>query len=386
MGVGVSRRRILHITTFLQGGAGRIVADLACRQRADGWRPIVACASAPVEGYGHYQQWLDQLADHEVPVVPVSCTFRRSPAHAEGARAALERLDAQGEFALVHAHAAVPASLALQLPARPPVLATMHGWNAAKSVEHAAHDVAVFNRLPVVVVPSSASARHLRAAGVEPERLRVIPYGVAPPVVRGLEAAERARIEGWRAQGRLVAVCVGSVGMRKRQATLLEALARAEVRDRLACVFVGEGPDLPSFESRARALGLDASTAFLGYRRDVGDWLASADLAVFPSSREGLPVTLLEAAALGCVVVATSIPEHLEVIEPGATGLTCVADDADSLAGALLRLLTLEPAGRRALGTRLRQRWEAAHRPDAMVRAYQTLYDQLISARSPSRH
>lgn len=374
MGVGTSGRRILHLTTFLQGGAGRIVADLACRQREGGWDPVVACASDPVDGCGHYQGWLDQLADHRIPVVPLACTFRRSPTHQGNALATLERAGLHEHLAVVHAHAAVPASVALRLRGRPPILATMHGWNAEKSMAHATADVAIFNQLPVVVVPSSASAGHLRDAGVQPQRLHVVPYGVAPPAVRGMTPADRALLAAWREDGRLVALCTGSVGPRKRQARLLDVLARPDLRDRVACAFVGEGPDLPWFEARARALGLEPSTAFVGYRDNVGDWLCATDLAVFPSSREGLPVTLLEAAALGSLVLVSAIPEHLEVVEPDVTGLAAAVDDDDAFAAALLRVLACPETERQTMRAGLQRTWETAHRPATMVEAYVRLY------------
>jgi glycosyltransferase involved in cell wall biosynthesis len=371
----VSRRRILHITTFLQGGAGRIVVELACEQQRAGHDVMIACAADEAPGYGHYPAWLARLAEHGIPLLPVTCTFRRSLHHLMGAVDAIEReLWARGGIDLVHAHAAVPALVAHTFVRRVPVVATMHGWNAQKAPDHAATDVAVFNRVPVVAVPSDAAAAHLQAAGVEPSRLRVVPYGVAPQEPLGLTADDEALLRRWRCDGRLIAVCVGSVGTRKRQATVLAALADPGLRGRTACAFIGEGPDLASFAARAASLGVADATAWLGYRPNVTDWLRAADVAVFPSAREGLPLALLETAALNVCAVASDIDEHRAVLTHEISGLLYDGDHPGSLAAMLAHAGRLGAAGRRHIADRAYAVWEASHRPEQMHARYADLY------------
>jgi glycosyltransferase involved in cell wall biosynthesis len=386
----VGRRRILHITTFLQGGAGRIVADLACAQQRAGDDVAVVCAADGIPGYGHYPAWLAQLAEHAIPVLPVTCTFRRSLHHLMHAVDAIERAPwTSAGIDLVHAHAAVPALVAHTFVRRVPVLATMHGWNGQKAAEHAATDVAVFNRLPIVAVPSAAAAAHLETAGVEAARLSVVPYGVAPQDALGLTGDDEALVAQWRHENRLIAVCVGSVGARKRQAMLLDALASPALRARMACAFIGEGPDLAAFTARAAALGVAPATAWLGYRPNVTDWLRTADLAVFPSQREGLPLALLESAALGVCAVASDIDEHRAVLTHDESGLLFERDDPDGLVTALTRAADLGPTGRRALAAEAHARWSAWHRPEHMHTRYDELYaavsDQTLVSASGAR-
>lgn len=383
--VRVSGRRILHITTFLQGGAGRVVADLACVQRAGGDAVAVACAAEEADGYTHYPAWLDRLANADVPLLRVGCTFRRSLHHLMGAVDGLERAPfVRRGIDLVHAHAAVPALVARTLRHRVPVLATMHGWNAAKSPEHAATDVAVFNRLPTVTAPSRAAADHLVSAGVDAGRVTVIPYGVAPQHAMGLSADDAALLRRWRADGLFVLACVGSVGARKRQALVLDAIATTPLRHRVACAFIGEGPDLGAYVTAARARGIAEATAFLGYRVTVTDWLRACDAAVFPSQREGLPIALLEAAALGVSVIASDIDEHRELVEPGVSGALFEAASIESLVAAIEQVVAMPAARRRALGRGARNLWGARHRPQRMHASYARLYrDHLTSPGLP---
>ena len=60
---------ILHITTFLQGGAGRIFAELASSQAQSGHKVTVATSETGYQDYGNYPQWLDRLASAGVGLV-----------------------------------------------------------------------------------------------------------------------------------------------------------------------------------------------------------------------------------------------------------------------------------------------------------------------------
>jgi len=76
----------------------------------------------------------------------------------------------------------------------------------------------------------------------------------------------------------------------------------------------------------------------LGYRRDVGEVLAAADIFVLPSHFEGLPMSVIEAMLTGLPVVATDIEGPREQVVPEQTGLLVPVRDAASLARALGRL------------------------------------------------
>lgn len=369
---------------MLQGGAGRIVVELARAQQAAGHQVAVACTANEADGYSHYPAWREQLLHADIPVLPVRCTFRRALHHLMGAVDGLERTAfVRAGVDVVHAHAAVPALVGQLLHRRVPVVATMHGWNHAKAAEHAATDVAIFNRLPFVAVPSRAAAGHLTTAGVDAARVLVVPYGVAPQASAGLSDEDGALLERWRARGAVVLVCIGSVGTRKRQRLVIDALAAPALRHRVACAFLGEGPDLEAHREAARDLGLDDTVAFLGYRANVTDWLLASDGALFPSQREGLPIALLETAALGGCVIASDIDEHREVITSGESGLLFDAGSVNCLQVTLEQAVRLSAAHRRSMGETARLVWSEAHQPERMHAAYARLYGRATAGRAP---
>jgi len=123
-----------------------------------------------------------------------------------------------------------------------------------------------------------------------------------------------------------------------------------KVHPKTQFVLVGEGAMRSGFEKHVRDLGLHENFLFLGRRRDVPAILACCDIAVLPSLAEGLPNAVLEYLAAGLPVVATALGGNIEIIQDGATGLLVPAQDPQSLAGALIKLLSDEDLAARIAG------------------------------------
>ena len=109
---------------------------------------------------------------------------------------------------------------------------------------------------------------------------------------------------------------------------------------------------------------------WLGETDDVRPFLAQADCIVLPSYREGLPRSLLEAAATARPMIATDVPGCSDVVEPGVTGLLCEARSATSLAAAMGRMLGLSRKERAAMGARARSKVEREFDQALVLKAY----------------
>jgi glycosyltransferase involved in cell wall biosynthesis len=94
---------------------------------------------------------------------------------------------------------------------------------------------------------------------------------------------------------------------------------------------------------------------YLGEAADVRPHLSRATAVVLPSYREGMPRSLLEAAAMGRPLIATDVPGCTEIARAGENAFLCAARDARSLADAMLALLDLDPDARAAMGRRSRE-------------------------------
>jgi glycosyltransferase involved in cell wall biosynthesis len=94
---------------------------------------------------------------------------------------------------------------------------------------------------------------------------------------------------------------------------------------------------------------------YLGRTDDVRPFLTQADCVVLPSYREGVPRTLLEAAAMARPVITTDAPGCRDTVIDGETGFLCRPADAPDLADKLLRFIALTPEERQAMGQRGRE-------------------------------
>jgi glycosyltransferase involved in cell wall biosynthesis len=173
----------------------------------------------------------------------------------------------------------------------------------------------------------------------------------------GAVAGGSGRGEGDRVRDRVRAevgagpetVVVLAVGRLVREKGYVELFAAArELRQRRAGVkVVVAGPEEPSksdgLSPADLALAREAGVVLLGYRPDVEDLYAAADIYVLASHREGFPRSAMEAAAMGLPIVATDIRGCRQVVDDGETGILFPAGDAGALASAIERLATDAP-------------------------------------------
>jgi glycosyltransferase involved in cell wall biosynthesis len=89
---------------------------------------------------------------------------------------------------------------------------------------------------------------------------------------------------------------------------------------------------------------------YLGETDDVRGQVRDTDCVVLPSYREGVPRTLMEAAAMARPIIASDIPGCREVVRPGTTGLLCQVKDAEALANSMRAFLQLTAGQREAMG------------------------------------
>ena len=103
----------------------------------------------------------------------------------------------------------------------------------------------------------------------------------------------------------------------------------------------------PSPEASSNSWIAEGVIEYLGETDDVRPFVAAASAVVLPSYREGLPRTLLEAAAMARPLIATDVPGCREVVENGINGFLCQVRDSESLAKAM-KMLSEMPASKRS--------------------------------------
>jgi glycosyltransferase involved in cell wall biosynthesis len=218
----------------------------------------------------------------------------------------------------------------------------------------------------LVIAPSEATLAECRAHGFDPDRLRLVPWGIAAEPV-GLDEVEGAR-RRYDLGDRYV-LWTGTIEPRKNLPVLLDAFRRLDRPD-VRLVLAGPqgwnedlGARLAPIEERVRAVGFVPP-------RDLRALYAGAEVFCFPSRQEGFGLPVLEAMAQGTPVVTSSGTATAEVA--GDTGLLVDPADVGALTQALAALLD-DPGRRQRLGAAGRQRavhdfsWSAtAERLDAV--------------------
>jgi glycosyltransferase involved in cell wall biosynthesis len=103
---------------------------------------------------------------------------------------------------------------------------------------------------------------------------------------------------------------------------------------------------------------------------DVRPAIAAADCVILPSYREGLPRSLLEAAAMARPLIATDVPGCRDLIDEGCNGFLCAARSAHSLAAAMQKMLETPLELRSAMAHASRQKVEAGYDARTVASAY----------------
>lgn len=120
----------------------------------------------------------------------------------------------------------------------------------------------------------------------------------------------------------------------------------------------------------------EGTIEYLGYLKNMKEFLTQIDLCVLPSYREGTPRVLLEAAACGIPVVTTNVPGCRETIMDGETGLLVPPRNSQALARAISELLA-NPDRRRQMGYAGRQRVEREFDLRVITEKQLTIYRQI---------
>jgi glycosyltransferase involved in cell wall biosynthesis len=212
---------------------------------------------------------------------------------------------------------------------------------------------------------------------LRPETLAYIGNGI--DAKRFLPGKDRARLERQLGlgRGRYRIGTVGRIVRGKGHLDLLHAFARfraSHANDAELLLIGGNiAQDIEPFQEEflrdARALGVENALRITGMVPNVEDFLATLDVFVLPSYREGVPRSLLEAMASGLPVVATDIRGCREAVKRDVSGLLYPAHDVDALARALRELHENPKLGAR-LGREARAR-VVAHYDEPMYVARQ---------------
>ena len=254
----------------------------------------------------------------------------------------LLRLVRRERIGIVHLHSPAVAAVArpvLRAAARTTiVVSTEHNvWSSYGRPTRWANALT----LPLDHATFAVSSEVVRSARPgDARRMEVLTHGV-PVAALAARRQERsdARVALGVADDDVLVVTVANLRRHKDFPTLFRAAALALAQEsRLRFVAVGQGPLEPELRARLETFDLGDRFAMAGYHPDPARVLAAADVFTLASTHEGLPVSLLEAMALGVPPVVTAVGGVPEVITSAATGILVPPGEPEALARALVEL------------------------------------------------
>jgi glycosyltransferase involved in cell wall biosynthesis len=274
--------------------------------------------------------------------------------------------------------------------ARRPVVVADHATDRSihTSAKGASREswVALHNKLldPFTFATVSVAATQravLLNEGVDPAKIVYIPNGLPIAEMKSAAAAGPSRAELGIPDGVPTVIQVGVFREEKNQIGAIEAIDGMRNSGSDAhLILVGDGPTKPEVDKRVAELGAEAWVHFLGMRPDVPAVLPLGDVLVQPSHADAMPLTVLEAMAVGVPVVATAVGD-VPAMLAGRAGLTVPAEDRAALEAALTELLS-DPAKRAEMGA-AGEEIAAARDASKMIGSYENLFEAALGGNDP---
>ena len=362
-------RKILQLLSHSAGGIARHVAQV----------------TAALDGFGDLQ--VDVACPPGLPIAmpkqPAELVVPRGLTGHPRAILRLRRLIRHGGYDLVHAHglrAGVDAALAARGLCE--VVVTVHNLVSSEIAGGRARidrwaEPAVVRLAARTLAVSQEIADHLRRSaprGAHKVEVLYLGIGEAPPVAR---SRDEVRSDLEVEPGRCLAVTVARLAPQKALPVLFDALRRTATQPVLA--LLGEGPLEAELRQAASEAGLGDRVRFLGFRTDVADVVAAADVFCLSSLWEGVPLAVQEAMLLNTPVVSTAVGGMTEIVTDGRSGRLVPAGDDAALAAAIDEVCRSPELGRRFADqarTDLAERFST----DKMLGRLQSLYATGIHA------
>jgi glycosyltransferase involved in cell wall biosynthesis len=227
---------------------------------------------------------------------------------------------------------------------------------------------AATRRVDAVIAVSDSQVEPLKALGYR--NITVVPNGVFEADVAGVAPSPEFEGDGF------AALCVSGLRPEKRVDVFIEAVRAAHGENEAIRGYVaGEGRE----DSRLAALADGSRVELLGVRTDARELMRAAGVVCLTSEAEALPMSVLEAMALGRPVVATSVGGTADAVVDGDTGFLTPPGDVEAVTRALVKL-----AGDReraaAMGAAGRRRQRERFDGDAMVDGYLRVLGEITAA------
>ena len=365
------------------GGSGVVATELGKALALRGHEAHFISTETPFR-LGEFQEGLyfHQVATPTYPLF-------REPQYLLSLANRIVQVARESNLDIIHAHYAVPHATAAFLSRQvlstsgraPKVVTTLHGTDitligndpsysriVAFSIEQSDAVTAVSNSLRSSTYAELGIARDIA----------VIPNFLDFSIHKRRPRPElRRHFTGGDENVRIV-IHVSNFRPVKRVEVVIDLFHRISAQVPARLLLVGDGPDLPIAQRRARKLGIERLVHAVGAQEEVVPLLSIADVFLLPSVQESFGLAALEAMACEVPVIASDVGGLPEVIDNGVTGYLHPLDAEDEMAASAIALLKDQAHHDRiaqAACRRVREHFSV----DRVVPMYESCYQKLLS-------
>jgi len=281
---------VLQVTTDMErGGVPRIVTRITSHLTTRGCRVLVAAPPGPMENQveGPFIPMQELASRHPISMLIASSRLRSMLDH--------ERVD------IVHVHQRRAALIAQIAAANRPIQIVEHVHSLFGD-----NKLLSFRSRMLIAVGTVVRDRLVRHYGRSPDRVEVVFNGVPASA-----AATRDQIDGRP----LSVLGVGRLVPEKDPAYFANFVAGLKAAVPVEATWIGDGPLMYKMSAEF------PDVRWYGFASDPSTFLSRADVVVSSSTREGLPLSLLEAIAAGCAVVARDAGSVRDIVRNDWNGL-----------------------------------------------------------------
>ena len=346
-------KTIIHITTFLQGGAGKVICDLIESQKHDHVNIVCISNKTSYSGYLNYPEYEKKLKRLGVKHIKIEGLFKRKPLEIYKSIKKVTFYLNTSNVTLIHAHSAIPALIAFkareQSKKKFPIIQTVHGWGNNKTFLQTRQDIKILSDINLIISVSKSTKSLLVKKGIYAYKIKNIYNGIdlednrkKQPGTFFDKLSEKSVLIG----------CIGSICERKNQKVIIDTFFQIKNKQEkflpLYCVFIGEDDtQYASFlKKQVKLSGLSENIKFTGCIDNARQYIDSFSCTILASHSEGLPLSIIESFKAKTIVIASNIQEIKELIIHKKTGFLFNPDSPNSLESVLMEFLAM-PDGKK---------------------------------------
>lgn len=369
-----SHRKIICIVTtgLAYGGAETQLVSLAIMLKQRGWSVSVVSMLSPTA-------FIDELYSHGIPIYDLNMS-RGVPDIRALFRFVKILRELKPQFVHAHmVHANLLARVARIFVRIPVLVCTAHSINEGGRAREIAYRATDFLSDMTSQVSSAGLSRYVREHVVPADKIRFIPNGVSLSRF-SLRHDERCRLRcALGVDDAFVWLSVGRFENPKDQLTLIKAFSLVKNCRKAVLLLVGDGSQRGWSEDCVRDLGLEHRVMFLGIRNDVSELMSASDAFVLSSRWEGMPLVLLEAAAVGLPVVASDVGGVPEVVVNGVSGFLVPPSQPEALSIEMSKLMSMSSNELEIMGQAGSQYVGNCFSLDSVTSQWEDLYLELLT-------